>query len=56
MGPTSFEFVVPEEAPITISPSVGTIQPGEVTRKKLNFVTSLLGVLARWSLYTSLQT
>lgn len=30
VGPTSFEFVVPEGAPVTISPSVGTIQPGEV--------------------------
>ena len=30
VGPTSFEFVLPEDAPITISPSVGTIQPGEV--------------------------
>ena len=31
LGPTSFEFMVPDDAPITISPSVGTIQPGEVS-------------------------
>jgi len=30
VGPTSFEFMVPPDAPITVSPSVGTIQPGEV--------------------------
>ncbi|XP_056018167.1 cilia- and flagella-associated protein 74-like isoform X2 [Ostrea edulis] len=29
VGPTSFEFVVPEGAPLTISPSVGTIEPGQ---------------------------
>lgn len=28
--PTSFEFKIPEGAPLTISPSVGTIEPGEV--------------------------
>ena len=30
VGPTSFEFVVPEGAPLTISPSVGTVEPGKV--------------------------
>lgn len=30
VGPTSFEFVVPEGSPLTISPSVGTIEPGKV--------------------------
>ena len=30
VGPTSFEFVIPEDAPVTISPSVGTIEPGKV--------------------------
>lgn len=29
VGPTSFEFVVPEGSPLTISPSVGTIEPGK---------------------------
>ncbi|KAJ8320230.1 hypothetical protein KUTeg_001817 [Tegillarca granosa] len=27
--PTSFEFIVPENAPLTLSPSVGTIEPGK---------------------------
>ena len=30
VGPTSFEFVVPEGVPMTVSPAVGTIQPGKV--------------------------
>ena len=30
VGPTSFEFMVPKDAPVTICPSVGTIQPGKV--------------------------
>lgn len=29
VGPTSFHFVVPNNAPITISPCVGTVFPGE---------------------------
>ena len=33
VGPTSFEFLVPEDAPVVIAPSVGTVMPGEVTRK-----------------------
>ena len=30
VGPTSFEFVVPGGAPLTVSPAVGTVNPGEV--------------------------
>ena len=30
VGPTSFQFFVPDNAPISISPSVGTLKPGEV--------------------------
>jgi hypothetical protein len=30
VSPTSFEFKIPENSPITISPSVGTIEPGKV--------------------------
>jgi hypothetical protein len=30
VGPTSFQFDVPENAPITISPVVGTVEPGTV--------------------------
>ncbi|CAF0802559.1 unnamed protein product [Adineta ricciae] len=33
VGPTSFQFEVPENAPITISPLVGTVEPG--TRQKI---------------------
>ncbi|XP_036034933.1 cilia- and flagella-associated protein 74 isoform X9 [Onychomys torridus] len=29
VGPTSFEFLVPPNSPITISPSVGTVLPGK---------------------------
>ncbi|XP_033763578.1 cilia- and flagella-associated protein 74-like isoform X1 [Pecten maximus] len=41
VGPTSFEFVVPEGAPLTISPSVGTIEPGKKTRIQIRFTPSL---------------
>ena len=41
MGPTSFEFVVPKEAPFTISPSVGTVQPGEKCRVQVRFTPTL---------------
>lgn len=30
VGPTSFEFCVPEDCPVTITPSVGTVLPGKV--------------------------
>lgn len=30
VGPTSFEFLLPPDSPITISPSVGTVLPGKV--------------------------
>ncbi|XP_048581567.1 cilia- and flagella-associated protein 74 isoform X2 [Nematostella vectensis] len=29
VGPTSFEFVVPDGAPLTVSPAVGTVNPGQ---------------------------
>ncbi|XP_068096751.1 cilia- and flagella-associated protein 74 isoform X2 [Hyperolius riggenbachi] len=29
VGPTSFQFLVPEDSPITISPSVGSVLPGK---------------------------
>ncbi|XP_052267472.1 cilia- and flagella-associated protein 74-like isoform X2 [Dreissena polymorpha] len=41
VGPTSFEFVVPKGAPVTISPSVGTIQPGEKCRVEVRFAPTL---------------
>lgn len=30
VGATSFEFVVPSDAPIDISPAVGVVMPGQV--------------------------
>lgn len=30
VGPTSFQFLLPPDSPITISPSVGTVLPGKV--------------------------
>lgn len=30
VGPTSFEFLLPPNSPITISPTVGTVLPGKV--------------------------
>ncbi|XP_041480750.1 cilia- and flagella-associated protein 74-like [Lytechinus variegatus] len=41
VGPTSFEFVVPEGAPIAISPSVGTLQPGKKSCISVKFSPSL---------------
>ena len=36
VGTTSFEFVVPDEAPLTVSPAVGTVNPGQVSLVRLN--------------------
>lgn len=41
VGPTAFEFVIPEGAPITISPSVGTIDPGQKSRIQVRFAPTL---------------
>ena len=30
VGPTSFQFDIPDNAPITISPLVGVVEPGTV--------------------------
>lgn len=30
VGPTSFEFMVPPGAPVSISPAVGVVEPGQV--------------------------
>ncbi|BFZ23894.1 hypothetical protein BsWGS_26933 [Bradybaena similaris] len=37
VGPTSFEFKVPKDAPITISPSVGTVLPGQKVLVEVRF-------------------
>ncbi|CAG2192853.1 unnamed protein product [Mytilus edulis] len=41
VGPTSFEFKIPEGAPLTISPSVGTIEPGKKCRVQVRFAPQL---------------
>ncbi|XP_076472381.1 cilia- and flagella-associated protein 74-like isoform X2 [Babylonia areolata] len=38
---TSFEFVVPEGVPLTVSPAVGTIEPGKRSRIQLRFSPTL---------------
>ena len=37
VGTTSFEFVLPAEAPLTISPAVGTVGPGQVGQGHFSF-------------------
>ncbi|KAE8592886.1 hypothetical protein XENTR_v10018908 [Xenopus tropicalis] len=37
IGPTSFEFHVPEDYPITISPAVGTVLPGQRCKIQVSF-------------------
>ncbi|CAG5118469.1 unnamed protein product, partial [Candidula unifasciata] len=37
VGPTSFEFKVPQDAPITISPCVGTLLPGQKVQLEVRF-------------------
>ncbi|XP_078615785.1 cilia- and flagella-associated protein 74-like [Branchiostoma floridae x Branchiostoma japonicum] len=42
VGPTSFEFVVPEGAPVNVSPAVGTVLPGKKTPITVTFSPALL--------------
>ncbi|XP_074017705.1 cilia- and flagella-associated protein 74 [Numenius arquata] len=37
VGPTSFEFRVPEACPVTITPSVGTVLPGKKSLIRVSF-------------------
>ncbi|XP_023933583.1 fibrillin-2 [Lingula anatina] len=41
VGPTSFEFVVPEGAPLTVSPAVGTVEPGKSCCVRVRYTPSL---------------
>ncbi|KAM7099033.1 cilia- and flagella-associated protein 74 isoform 2-T2 [Molossus nigricans] len=41
VGPTSFEFLLPPDSPITISPSVGTVLPGKRCLVQVAFQPSL---------------
>ncbi|CAL1527246.1 unnamed protein product [Lymnaea stagnalis] len=47
VGPTSFEFMVPEGAPFSISPSVGTVEPGKKTKINIQFSPTLPDVEIR---------
>ena len=38
VGPTTFEFVVPPGAPVSISPAVGVVRPGEVISNLINLI------------------
>ncbi|CAK8682360.1 unnamed protein product [Clavelina lepadiformis] len=42
VGATSFEFMVPEGAPVSITPAVGTVNPGEKCHVTLEFSPKLL--------------
>ncbi|XP_041377895.1 cilia- and flagella-associated protein 74-like isoform X2 [Gigantopelta aegis] len=41
VGPTSFQFVIPEDCPLTVSPTVGTVLPGQKSRIQIRFTPKL---------------
>ncbi|XP_041887953.1 cilia- and flagella-associated protein 74 isoform X1 [Corvus kubaryi] len=41
VGPTSFEFHVPRDCPVTITPSVGTVLPGQKSSIRVSFSPAL---------------
>ncbi|EDV24224.1 uncharacterized protein TRIADDRAFT_57490 [Trichoplax adhaerens] len=43
VGSTSFEFVVPDDCPVTISPNVGTVEPGQRIVAEVRFSPRLQG-------------
>ncbi|XP_064535003.1 cilia- and flagella-associated protein 74 isoform X7 [Pseudopipra pipra] len=47
VGPTSFEFHVPEDCPVTITPSVGTVLPGQKSSIRVSFSPALPEQLVR---------
>ncbi|XP_072210086.1 cilia- and flagella-associated protein 74 isoform X2 [Excalfactoria chinensis] len=47
VGPTSFEFCVPEDCPVTIVPSVGTVLPGKKSLIQVSFRPTLSDQLIR---------
>ncbi|XP_075028392.1 cilia- and flagella-associated protein 74 [Calonectris borealis] len=47
VGPTSFEFRVPEDCPVTITPSVGTVLPGKKSLIQVSFRPALSDQLIR---------
>ncbi|KAM3659660.1 cilia- and flagella-associated protein 74 [Ammospiza maritima maritima] len=46
-GPTSFEFHVPQECPVAITPSVGTVLPGQKSSIRVSFRPALSEQLVR---------
>ncbi|XP_054148072.1 cilia- and flagella-associated protein 74 [Melozone crissalis] len=46
-GPTSFEFHVPQECPVSITPSVGTLLPGQKSSIRVSFRPALAEQLVR---------
>ncbi|XP_010080547.1 PREDICTED: uncharacterized protein CFAP74, partial [Pterocles gutturalis] len=47
VGPTSFEFCVPADCPVTITPSVGTVLPGKKSLIQVSFRPTLSDQLIR---------
>uniref|UniRef100_A0A8C4UNQ9 Cilia and flagella associated protein 74 n=1 Tax=Falco tinnunculus TaxID=100819 RepID=A0A8C4UNQ9_FALTI len=47
VGPASFEFCVPEDCPVTIAPSVGTVLPGKKSLIQVSFRPTLSDQLIR---------
>uniref|UniRef100_A0A8B9NP56 Cilia and flagella associated protein 74 n=1 Tax=Accipiter nisus TaxID=211598 RepID=A0A8B9NP56_9AVES len=47
VGPTSFEFCVPEDCPVAITPSVGTVLPGKKSLIQVSFRPTLSDQLIR---------
>lgn len=45
VGPTMFEFIVPESSSLTIVPAVGTVKPGQVRDSMQGFTPP------RWEFY-----
>ncbi|XP_073512979.1 cilia- and flagella-associated protein 74 isoform X2 [Phyllobates terribilis] len=60
VGPTSFQFQLPEDSPIIISPSVGTILPGKKCLIHISFKPTLLDQELReealWMLRRAIET
>ncbi|XP_009459278.1 PREDICTED: uncharacterized protein CFAP74 [Nipponia nippon] len=47
VGPASFEFCVPEDCPVTVTPSVGTVLPGKKSLIQVSFRPTLSDQLIR---------
>ncbi|XP_073089125.1 cilia- and flagella-associated protein 74 isoform X2 [Manis javanica] len=54
VGPTTFEFLLPPDSPITISPSVGTVLPGKKCLVQVAFQPGLSSKLVRKEAFQAL--